>query len=399
MIARGRLDIRFTELLKGALYCIGSACGFKKEQPRFPEGQLPCLSVRTGFYLVLEALNLEPGDEILVADINIPDMFAIIASFHLKVVPLTIDKNTLGISAGQIAAAITPKTKLLLITHLFGAIMDTEALLNIAKLHNLIVIEDCAQAYDGVYEGNLKSDVVLFSFGLIKTNTALSGAILQIRNEQLLAAVKMLNNRLPVQKGNRYFKKIIIATLINILVARWPFTIAYWLCKQFGKDFDAFITGFTRGFPGADVMEKIKYRPCYANLCMLQHKLSDFNQSHIHKRKMLANQLLLNVDSRNIIGAANLRHTQWVIPVVAANPSLLIDKLREKGFDATSKASSLVKIGFTSLSPKTSNELILQNLVYLPMNVKMNKKEVKQLNQLLLDNLLKGEGFPKSDQT
>lgn len=330
---------------------------------------------------------------------NIPDMFAIIAAYHLKAVPLTIDKNTLGISAGQIKAAITPKTKLLLITHLFGAIMDTESLLDIAKLHNLIVIEDCAQAYDGVYEGNLKSDVVLFSFGLIKTNTALSGAILHIRNEHLLAAVKILNNRLPVQKGNRYFKKIINATLINMLIARWSFTIAYWLCRLFGKDFDVLITGFTRGFPGADVMEKIKYRPCYANLWMLQHKLSDFNQSHIHKRKILANELLLNVDSQNIIGDANLRHTHWVIPIVAANPLLLIDKLREKGFDATSKASSLVKIGFAGLSSKTSNELTLQNLVYLPMDMKMSKKEVKQLNQLLLDNLLSGGGFSKSDQT
>jgi perosamine synthetase len=241
--------------------------------------------------------------------------------------------------------------------------------------------------------------VVLFSFGLIKTNTALSGAILYIRNEQLFTAVKILNNRLPVQKGGRYFKKIINATLINILVARWSFTIAYWLCKQFGKDFDKLITGFTRGFPGADVMEKIKYRPCYANLCMLQHKLSDFDQSRIHKRKILANQLLLNVDSRNIIGAANLRHTHWVIPIVAANPPLLIDKLREKGFDATSKASSLVKIGLMSLPLKTSNELKLQNLVYLPMDMKMNKKEVKQLNQLLLDNLLNNGGFSKSDQT
>jgi perosamine synthetase len=399
MIARGRLDIRFIELFKAALYCIGSVFGFKKVQLQFPEGQLPCLSVRTGLHLVLEALNLEPGDEVLVADINIPDMFAIIAAYHLKIVPLTIDKNTLGISAGEIAAAITPKTKLLLITHLFGAVMDTEQLLDIARLHNLIVMEDCAQAYDGVYEGNLKSDVVLFSFGLIKTNTALSGAILHIRNEQLLAAVKILNDRLPVQKGNRYFKKIINATLINILVARWPFTIAYWFCKQFGKDLDTLITGFTRGFPGADIMDKIKYRPCYANLCMLQHRVNDFDQSRIHKRKLLANQLLLNVDSRNIIGNANLRHTHWVIPIVAANPSLLIDKLREKGFDATSKASSLVKIGFTSLQPKTSNALILQNLVYLPMDMKMSKKEVKQLNQLLLDNLLKVSTFNKSDKT
>jgi perosamine synthetase len=111
----------------------------------------------------------------------------------------------------------------------------------------------------------------------------------------------------------------------------------------------------------------------------------------------LANRLLQDVDSRNIIGDANLKHTHWVIPILAANPSLLIDKLRDKGFDATSKASSLVKIDFISLSLKTSNELTLQNLVYLPMDMKMSKKEVKQLNQLLLGNLLNDGGLLKSD--
>ncbi|MBB6240042.1 dTDP-4-amino-4,6-dideoxygalactose transaminase [Pedobacter sp. AK013] len=388
MIARGRLDIRFAELFWAAMYSIGSTCGLKKERPNFSEGQLPCLSVRTGLHLVLEALNLQPGDEILVADVNIPDIFAIIASYHLKIVPLPIDKNTLGLSAGQIEAAITTKTKLLLITHLFGAIMDTEPLLDIAKLHHLIVIEDCAQAYDGVYEGNFRSDVAMFSFGLIKTNTALSGAILYIRNEELLAAVKILNNRLPLQNGGRYFKKILTAALINMLTARWPFTIAYWLCKQLGKDFDAFITGFTRSFPGRDLMRKIKYRPCYANLCMLRRKLSNFNRSHIHKRRILTTQLLEDVDSRNIIGNANLWHSHWVIPILVANPSLLIDKLRENGFDATSKASSLVKMGFSDFLSESSNELTLQNLVYLPMDVEMGKNKVKQLNQLLLGNLL-----------
>ncbi|MGM9478538.1 aminotransferase class V-fold PLP-dependent enzyme [Pedobacter sp. GSP4] len=386
MIARGRLDIRFTELFKAALFCIGSACGIKKERIQFPKNQLPCLSVRTGFHLLIDSLNLKPGDEILVSDINIPDMFAIITAHHLKIVPLPINQDTLGLTVGQVEAAITPKTKLLLITHLFGATMDTEPLLNIAKLHNLIVIEDCAQAYNGVYAGNPKSDVVLFSFGLIKTNTALSGAVLLIKNEQLLAAVSRLNNKLPVQRTARYFKKIFNATLINLLTTRFLFGLVYWLCQRFGKDFDALISGFTRGFPGADVIKKIGYRPCYANLCVLQGKLRGFNQSRIDQRMSLANRILQGLDQRNIIGGTNLRHTHWVIPIMVNHPPLLIAKLREKGFDATSKASSLVKVYSNNQVSKTSNELMLQNLVYLPIDIKMNQKEVKQLNQLLLDH-------------
>ncbi len=384
MIARGRLDIRFSELFKAAGAVVGNAVGFNKTIPHFPAQSLPCLSVRTGFDLLLSALKLERGSEILVTNINIPDMFAIMAEHGLKVIPLTVDKDTLGIAADQLKDAITPHTKLLLITHLFGAVMSTDALLQEAKAHDLIVIEDCAQAYDGIYQGNPQSDVVMFSFGLIKTNTSLTGALLHFNDQVLFAEVLTLNAQLPVQPAKIYFKKILNATLIKLFTKRLPFQWAYTLCKRSNKDFDALLSGFTRGFPGTALMKKIRHRPCAANLLMLHHKYAQDISKQIQYRKTLAAHLLQGLDKRYLIGVANTQHTHWVLPVQVPDPVSLVEKLRGVGFDATSKASSLVKFKEGDSSFRTENELMLENLIYLPMDVNMGENKAKQLNQLLL---------------
>ncbi|WP_113662425.1 aminotransferase class V-fold PLP-dependent enzyme [Pedobacter nanyangensis] len=384
MIARGRLDIRFPELFRAAWYVVENALGLNKKQARFPDKTLPCLSVRTGFDLLLSALKLERGTEILVANINIPDMFAIMAEHGLKAVPLKIDQNTLAISVAEMEAAITPKTKLLLITHLFGAVMNIEALLQIAKARGLTVIEDCAQAYDGIYSGNPQADVGMFSFGLIKTNTALTGALLHFNNQALFNGASALNHQLPVQPAKVYFKKILNATLIKLFTKRVPFSLAYWLCRHLNKDFDAWLSGFTRGFPGAALMRKIRHRPCAANLWMLHDKYSQDIGRQIKQRKALAAQLLQGLNKRYLIGAANVRHTHWVLPIEVPDPALFIEKLRGEGFDATSKASSLVKFNQENSILGTENELMLENLIYLPMDITMGKNKAKQLNQLLL---------------
>jgi len=384
MIARGRLDIRFSELFKAAGAVVANAVGFNKAILRFPAQSLPCLSVRTGFDLLLSALKLERGSEILVTNINIPDMFAIMAEHGLKVVPLTVDKDTLGISVGQLKDAITPNTKLLLITHLFGAVMSTDALLQEAKAHDLIVIEDCAQAYDGVYQGNLQSDVVMFSFGLIKTNTSLTGALLHFNDQMLFAEVSALNRQLPVQSAKIYFKKILNATLIKLFTKRLPFQWAYALCKRSSRDFDALLSGFTRGFPGAALMKKIRHQPCAANLLMLRHKYYQDISKQIQQRRVLAAQLLQGLDKRYLIGLANTQHTHWVLPIEVPDSVSLVEKLRGTGFDATSKASSLVKFKDGNSVFGTENELMLENLIYLPMDIAMGKNKAKQLNQLLL---------------
>ena len=385
MIPRGKLYISYKDLVLGIYYCL--TCRVKSQKPDVDQNtnKLTCLSVRTGFDLVLSALNFPPGSEILVTNINIPDMFNIITGHNLTPVPIPVNKHTLNVSPAAVEAAITPATKAILITHLFGGIMETDELIAIAQKHNLVTFEDCAQAYAGnIYCGNPVSDVVMFSFGFIKTNTTVRGAIIKIKDDALYAEVTARNGQYPQQDIKGYFKKIFKVIFVKLLTNKTIYTGFYNLVMAMGKDFEEVLDGFTKGFPGDDIFTQIRYRPCAPNQKLLQKKLTYFDQYCITSRMQLANDILTNIPDAYKIGFKNKRHTYWVMPVETHDPDGLIKHLRSNGFDASQKASSLIKLGKTDVAPQPE-ELTLENLVYLPVYPAMSHKGRHKLTQLLVD--------------
>jgi dTDP-4-amino-4,6-dideoxygalactose transaminase len=373
MIPRGKLDISFSALFRGIGYCFSEILGIKdSKNTKTEDHQLYTLSVRTGLDLILTSLDFEPGAEILVTNVNIPDMFSILKAHQLVSIPLAVNKHSLEISTEQMAASIRPSTKAILITHLFGAVMNTEAIVRLAKEHGLIVLEDCAQAFNGFYAGHPLSDVVMYSFGLIKTNTSLTGAMLRFNNPSLYHNVALLNDQLPIQSPKLYLKKIFKALAIKVITLKWIFSMLYVFARASNRDFDDVLAGFTKGFPGADVMNKIRYRPCYANLRLMARRIDHFSVDKTQKRKELALSILSNVLDEMKIGRLNLHHTYWVIAIELQNREQLIEDLRAQGCDATAKASSLVKIESAAAFDK--DELDLEKLVYLPIDKATRKK-------------------------
>ena len=384
MIPRGKLYISNKDLFIGIYYCFADY--FRPQKTDIAgknDKKLICLSVRTGFDLVLNALDFPAGSEILVTDINIPDMCKIIAGHNLTAIPLPVNKQTLNISPAEMECAITPSTKAILITHLFGAIMDTDELIAIARKYNLIVFEDCAQAYAGnLYEGNPESDVVMFSFGLIKTNTAVRGAIINIKDPALHTNVSTRNEQYDKQDTSSFLKKLFKAALVKLLTTKAIYTGFYSLAKASGKDFEEVLAGFTKGFPGDDIFKQIRYRPCLPNIKLLQNKLDNFKQHDIATRIQLANNILPHIPNDYKIGTLNTKHTYWVLPVESNDPLRLISYLRSNGFDASQKASSLVKYSAPS-TVANAEDLKLDNLVYLPAYPAMSKQHRNKLTKLL----------------
>ncbi len=383
MIPRGKLYISYKDLVSGFYYCLTNWFRSKNLRVHQRANEMICLSVRTGIDLALNALNFPPGAEMIVTDINIADMFAIIKRHELILVPIPVNKYTLNMSAAQVESAITPATKAILITHLFGGIMETEAIIAIAQKHNLIIFEDCAQAYAGnLYGGNPASDVVMFSFGFIKTNTAISGAMIKVNNPTLYAKITMLNEQYRQQNTSHYFKKLFKVALVKLLTNKTIYTAFYNLVMAMGKDFEEVLGGFTKGFPGDDIFKQIRYRPSMPNQKLLRKKLANFNQHNISERILFANDILPNIPIDYKIGLKNKKHTYWVMPVETNDPDGLINHLRNNGFDASQKASSLTKLKRPAAAIGTE-ELTLENLVYLPVYPAMSSKNRNKLIQLL----------------
>ena len=124
-----------------------------------PEEAIVSLSVRSGWDLLLAALRLPAGQRSDLSAVTIPDMARIIEHHGLVPVPVDVDAGTLEPRVSRLERAITPRTRAIMVAHLFGTRMDMGPIIELARQHDLLVIEDCAQAFVGrEYAGHPDSD-------------------------------------------------------------------------------------------------------------------------------------------------------------------------------------------------------------------------------------------------
>lgn len=143
--------------------------------------------------LLLDKLDLKPGDEILLSVYNYHVVPFLIKSKGFVPVFVDIDPLTFNMKAELIEEKITPKTKCVIATHLFGLACRIEEIVSICKKHRLLLIEDATHAC-GCEVGGKKvgsfGDFSFFSFGTGKTLMAFGGGMVVSHNEALFAKFK-----------------------------------------------------------------------------------------------------------------------------------------------------------------------------------------------------------------
>lgn len=120
---------------------------------------IPCANGTDALQIAMMALDLKPGDEVIVPAFTYVATAEVIALLGLKPVMVDVDPETFNLTAALIEKAITPRTKVIVPVHLFGQCADMEPILKIAEKHKLYVIEDTAQAIGADYtfsDGSVK---------------------------------------------------------------------------------------------------------------------------------------------------------------------------------------------------------------------------------------------------
>lgn len=115
------------------------------------EHVIPCANGTDALQIAMMGLGLEPGDEVITSDFTFAATVEVIALLRLTPVLVDVEEDTFNISPEAIEKAITPKTKAIVPVHLFGQSAHMDAIMKIAKKHNLLVIEDNAQAIGANY--------------------------------------------------------------------------------------------------------------------------------------------------------------------------------------------------------------------------------------------------------
>ncbi len=155
--------------------------------------------------LALEACGIGIGDEVILPGLTWQATAA--SALDLNAVPVLVDvtEDTWCIDPARIAEAITPRTKAIIPVHLYGSFADMDAILELARKHNLRVIEDCAHKHGGEWKGRKAGsigDIGSFSFQLSKLMTAGEGGALTTSDPQLYEKLDALRNcgRRPEKK-------------------------------------------------------------------------------------------------------------------------------------------------------------------------------------------------------
>ena len=162
---------------------------------------LYCVGVGNGLdalFLALKALDIGENDEVIVPSNTYIATALAVTYVGARPVFVEPDIRTYNIDPEKIEAAITDKTKAMIPVHLYGQPCDMDSIMEIAKKHNLFVIEDCAQAHGALYKGKVVGsfgDAAGFSFYPGKNLGALgdAGAVVT-NNKELAKKIRALGN-------------------------------------------------------------------------------------------------------------------------------------------------------------------------------------------------------------
>ncbi len=158
------------------------------------------VSCSNGFgalHLACVALNLKKGDEVIVPTFTMAACTNSVILTGATPVLVDADKETYCIDVSKIEEKITPRTKAIMPVHIYGHPCDMDAIMEIAKKHNLFVIEDCAEAHGAEYKGQKVGsfgDVGCFSFYANKILTTGEGGMCITNNPEFAKRMKMFRN-------------------------------------------------------------------------------------------------------------------------------------------------------------------------------------------------------------
>jgi perosamine synthetase len=151
----------------------------------------------TALHLAVDAAGIGEGDEVLVsASTNIATALGVI---HNNAVPVPVDSEgvTWNLDIDLIESLITPRTKAIIPVHLFGHPVDMDHLMDVAKRHDLVVIEDCAESHGATVRGRMTGsfgDMSCYSFYANKVITTGEGGMVTTNDDRLAERLRLLRN-------------------------------------------------------------------------------------------------------------------------------------------------------------------------------------------------------------
>ena len=202
----------FSATLESGWFILGNAVKFFEQEFATFNTNEYCVGVANGLdalILCLRALNLEKGSEVIVPSNTY--IATILSILQCDLRPVLVEPNifTYNIDPKKIEEAITSKTRVIMIVHLYGKACEMDTIVAIGKKHNLALIEDCAQSHGAKYKGKMTGTFGYgaFSFYPTKNLGCLGdGGAVTTDDEEFAKKIKMFRN---YGSEKKYYNEVI----------------------------------------------------------------------------------------------------------------------------------------------------------------------------------------------
>jgi len=227
------IDAAIARVFESSQFVLGTETEAFEEEFAVYCGVEHAIGVNSGtsaLHLALLAAGIGPGDEVITVPFTFFATVATIGYVGATPVYVDIDPRTFNIDVRQVEAAITERTRAILPVHLYGQPADMYPILEIARRHKLVVIEDAAQAHGAEYNGRRTGsigDIGCFSFYPTKNlGAAGEGGLVTTNNPEYARTIRSLRNwgeerrYYPVLKGYNYRLSGLQAAILRVKLSR-----------------------------------------------------------------------------------------------------------------------------------------------------------------------------------
>lgn len=359
---------------------------------------------RLALFYLLKNLELPKGSKLIMTPLTIADIFNAVRWAELTPIFCDLGKNTYNIDYKKLEETITPKTKVLFITHLAGLSTDMDEIERIVQKYNLILIEDISQAFGAKFKGKYLGTfgiASISSISFLKTFCALSGGILGINEANSLLAKKIKEEikNLPPPPKKFLLKEVIRNVVLSIAANKIIFPLfTYYVIKLFNilhsNAFEEFIKSnpppILTDIPPQKLLFAFSDLQAEMGLKILNSVNASDNKRIENVKTFIEN---LNPDARLYLPhiLENAKNVFWRLPYDIENPDALKTFLFKNYIDTTRTNLMLVSEvpAFRDFIKDTPNAKKAHSPIFIPIHSDFTKKDMIYMAQVVNEYLEK----------
>ena len=390
MIPRGVLDIKLTDLwlaYRRSWNERGSSADSERAiTEAWDHAHRPgsiFLSVRSALVAMLKSVDWPANSEIMMSAVTIHDMAKVILECGFVPVPIDVAKSDLQPDMAQIQSRMTQRTRAILVAHLFGCRLNLTSIADFARAHRLQLWEDLAQGYAAdSFPGDELADVSLFSFGMIKAQTALGGAYARFRDPELAERCRVVARAWPQQSSRSFRKRVVRAAILRNLGRHWVYSALAQFSNLMRWDFDEVLSQSTRGFDAAELLPQLMQVPCRGLVELLKHRICHPDRNWIVQKSKFGDEYRRLLPPQVVVGADAHYPSHWVMPICSRSPNKGRAALWKQGVDATIRGSAMTVISPPADRPDWTTPQAVDwvcQLIYLPLHPALTMQKISRI--------------------